>query len=71
MDFYRASHDDSLKCPTVEQHCTMSWHAMNPTHNLKLCSATLQATFCLAGGVLPTLNMDKLPVPLPDVLLMG
>jgi hypothetical protein len=49
----------------------MSWHAMNPTHNLKLCSATLQATFCLAGGVLPTLNMDKLPVPLPDVLLMG
>jgi hypothetical protein len=37
-------------------------------HTLCCC---LQATFCLAGGVLPTLNMDKLPVPLPDVLLMG
>lgn len=31
----------------------------------------VQASFCLAGGVLPTLNMDKLPVPLPDALLLG
>jgi hypothetical protein len=31
----------------------------------------LQAQFCLSGGVLPTANMDKLPLPLPNVLLMG
>uniref|UniRef100_A0A383WJT5 Tocopherol cyclase n=1 Tax=Tetradesmus obliquus TaxID=3088 RepID=A0A383WJT5_TETOB len=30
-----------------------------------------EAQFCLSGGVLPTLNMDKLPVPLPNALLMG
>lgn len=26
-----------------------------------------QAEYALAGGVLPTLNMDKLPIPLPQV----
>eukprot|EP00775_Hariotina_reticulata_P005175 gene5175-5413_t len=30
-----------------------------------------QASFCLAGGVLPTFNVDKLPLPLPDMLLLG
>lgn len=41
------------------------------THHTHLCCAVPQASFALAGGVLPTLNLDKLPVPLPDVVLLG
>jgi hypothetical protein len=41
-------------------------------HSVSLPPAVdLQATFCLAGGALPTLNLDRLPVPLPNILLVG
>jgi len=36
-----------------------------------VCLLLHPAGFLLPGGVLPTLNMDKLPVPLPDTLLLG
>jgi len=31
----------------------------------------VQAEFALAGGVLPTFNLDKLPVPLPHAYMLG
>lgn len=43
-------------------------HALRGIHRG---TAHAQAQFCVAGGALPTWNADRLPVPLPDVLLLG
>jgi hypothetical protein len=61
-------------CCSVAQHLTPPCAiCLNlNAHSVSLPpDVVLQATFCLAGGALPTLNLDRLPVPLPNILLVG